>query len=81
MQEIFKKRQDESDEDCIYRICALKEELGYTWPEIAEVLNQILEKDYTESKYRKDYRAFQKYAPSIEVISSDNEYIKKGRYI
>ena len=46
MQEIFKKRQDESDEDCIYRICALKEELGYTWPEIAEVLNQILEKDY-----------------------------------
>ena len=77
MQEIFKKRQDESDEDCIYRICALKEELGYTWPEIAEVLNQILEKDYTESKYRKDYRAFQKYAPSIEVISSDNEYIKK----
>ena len=50
MQEIFKKRQDESDEDCIYRICALKEELGYTWPEIAEVLNQILEKDYTESK-------------------------------
>lgn len=77
MQEIFKKRQDESDEDCIYRICALKEELGYTWPEIAEVLNQILEKDYTESKYRKDYRAFQKYAPSIEVLSSDDEYIKK----
>lgn len=69
MQEIFKKRQDESDEDCIYRICALKEELGYTWPEIAEVLNQILEKDYTESKYRKDYRAFQKYG------QSENEYL------
>lgn len=77
MQEIFKKKQDESDEECIYRICAFKEELGYTWPEMAELLNKVLEKDYTESKYRKDYRAFQKYSPKVEEVVEDDEYIKK----
>lgn len=61
MEDIFKRQYGESDEDCIYRICALKDELGYTWPEMAEILNEVLQKDYSDSKYRKDYTAFQKY--------------------
>ena len=62
MEDFFKKYEGESDEDCIYRICAMKEELGYTWPEMAEILNDALQKSYSDSKYRKDYTAFCKYS-------------------
>lgn len=60
MEKFFKRYNGESDEDCIYRICELKEELGYTWPQMADVLNEVLQKNYSDSKYRKDFTAFQK---------------------
>ena len=62
MSDFFTRHEGESDQECIYRICAMKDELGYTWPEMAEVLNDALQKSYSESKYRKDYTAFCKYS-------------------
>ena len=61
MDNFFIRYDGESDEDCIYRICAMKEALGYTWPEMTEILNNALQKNYSDSKYRKDYTAFCKY--------------------
>ena len=62
MDDFFTRHEGESDQECIYRICAMKDELGYTWPEMAEVLNDALQKSYSDSKYRKDYTAFCKYS-------------------
>lgn len=62
MDDFFTRHEGESDQQCIYRICAMKDELGYTWPEMAEILNDALQKSYSDSKYRKDYTAFCKYS-------------------
>lgn len=66
MEDFFQKRKNETDEDCIYRICALKNELNYTWSEMADVLNDILNKNYSESKYRKDYSSFTKFNKCVD---------------
>ena len=51
----------ETDEELIYRICSLKGSEGLeNWQSIANVLNEITGQEYTESKYRKQYQAFQK---------------------
>ena len=55
----LKRLPNESDEEVIYRICMSKEEIG-TWQEVANALNNILGFEYTESKYRKQFQAFNK---------------------
>ena len=75
MDDFFTRHEGESDQECIYRICAMKDELGYTWPEMAEVLNDALQKSYSDSKYRKDYTAFCKYSnyePTQPATLSDD---------
>ena len=55
----LKRLPNESDEEVVYRICMAKEEVG-TWNEVATALNNILGNEYTESKYRKQFQAFNK---------------------
>lgn len=49
----------ESNLELIYRVCSDKDIIG-TWQDVADILNELLDEDYSESKYRKDYQAFQK---------------------
>ena len=75
MDDFFTRHEGESDQECIYRICAMKDELGYTWPEMAEILNDALQQSYSDSKYRKDYAAFCKYSncgPTQTTVLSDD---------
>lgn len=55
----YKRYENESEEELIYRVCMDKEMIG-TWEDVAEILNKILNYEYTSSKYRKQYQAFQK---------------------
>ena len=41
----------ETDEELIYRICSEKETIG-SWQDVANILNKLLNQEYTESKYR-----------------------------
>lgn len=83
MDDFFTRHEGESDQDCIYRICAMKDELGYTWPEMAAILNDALQKSYSDSKYRKDYTAFCKYSNCESVqpatLSEDALAVAKER--
>lgn len=54
--ELFRK-ENESDEELIYRICSVKESIG-SWQDVADILNELLGYEYTESKYRKQYQSF-----------------------
>lgn len=53
----FQRYENESDEELIYRVCSAKEQIG-TWQEVADILNKLLNQEYTESKYRKQYQGF-----------------------
>lgn len=69
----LKRLENESDEEVIYRICMAKEEIG-TWQEVANALNNILGYEYTESKYRKQFQAFNKImnANQNRIIDTSN---------
>lgn len=56
----LKRLDAETEDDYMYRICGLKEKYGFTWEDIAQILNLELGYNYTESKYRKQYSAYRR---------------------
>ena len=68
---------EENEEQFIYRICDMKNEIG-TWEDVANILNRGLSKNYTESKYRKSYQSFQHGMKINEdKIFSDDKYLNE----
>ena len=51
----YQRYENESNEEVIYRICNEKEQIG-SWQRVADILNELLGFEYTESKYRKEYQ-------------------------
>ena len=52
----FKRYDGETEEQLLYRIGRIKDELGYSWKEVATIMNNLLDYDYSESKYRKAFK-------------------------
>ena len=70
--------EQENEEQYIYRICSMKDSSGMTWKEIADIINDALGNNYTESAYRKRYQMFQQGLKVCEKqIFTDDEYLKK----
>lgn len=57
----FKRQPGETEEQFIFRVCAAREALG-GWCNVAQAINRELGYGYSESKYRKDWAAQQKYS-------------------
>lgn len=55
----YKRFEGETDEELIYRITGDKDKIG-TWQDVADILNELLGTEYTESKFRKQRQAFDK---------------------
>lgn len=56
---VYKRFNGESDEELIYRITGEKDQIG-SWQDVADILNELLGTEYTESKFRKQRQAFDK---------------------
>lgn len=54
---IWKRKEVENEYEYIYRVCSNKEAIG-TWQDVANILNDELGYDYTESRYRKMWQMF-----------------------
>ena len=73
----WKRLENESDEELIYRICSAKEQIG-TWEDVADVLNELLNTEYTSSKFRKQFQAFEKMLKANESkFFTDDGYLKE----
>lgn len=70
---IYKRFENESDDELIYRITGEKDKIG-SWVKVAEILNDLLGKNYTESKYRKQRQSFDKMLSTYQskVFTSNN---------
>lgn len=66
---VYNRNPGESEEEFIYRVCSLKDEIG-TWEDVANILNDALQHRYTESAYRKKYQTF---AKMMETCYGKNE--------
>ena len=53
----LKKMEFEGHTDYICRVCNLKDEFDLTWEEVAEIINDELGCSYSESWYRKNFKA------------------------
>lgn len=51
---MWQRENGETDKALIYRICSHKDEIG-NWQDVTDVLNNLLNVYYSESKYRKQY--------------------------
>ena len=69
---MYKRYENESDEELIFRICSEKDQIG-SWQDVANVINEITGYDYGESTYRKKFQSFQKMlnANQSRFIDSD----------
>lgn len=86
----FKRYDGETEEQLLYRIGRIKDELGYSWREIAIIMNDLLDYDYSESKYRKAFKkmvnansetAFENsdYNKEVDKLTSLKQDIKSER--
>ena len=58
MDERFKIKAGETDDEYEIRMCSLHNEGELSWDEIAAIINSALEYNYTESRYRKLWKAY-----------------------
>ena len=70
----YKRYENETEDELIYRICSQKEQIG-TWKEVRDILNNLLNYSYNESTYRKKYQYFNKllYANSSKFADSESQ--------
>lgn len=78
----YKRHEDEGILEYEYRICGYKDQIG-TWQDVADLLNEQLGQEYTESKYRKQYQEMSKIVSIRPQLNSDEsevlEEIKEQR--
>lgn len=76
----FTRERSESAHDYIIRICGMKGELGYTWDDIADVINGELGYSRTGVAYRKFYARHKDDAPvTIDYETEDSLAIQVER--
>ena len=70
----YKRYENETEDELIYRLCSQKEQIG-TWKEVRDILNNLLNYSYNESTYRKKYQYFNKllYANSSKFSDSESQ--------
>ena len=68
----YNRLDSETDEELIYRVCSDKELIG-SWQDVADILNELLNTEYTESKFRKQFQAFQKMLTANQFKFVDSE--------
>ena len=77
---IYAKLNDENDGQYIMRICSMKQENGWTWEYVANILNEALGNSFSESAYRKRYQMFQQGLKDCEQqIFTNDEYLERIR--
>ena len=75
MENSLKRINGETDDQYFYRICSMKESLGFTWPQMAEIFNSEFGCNKGDTAYRKQWAAFNKvFEANIDKIVGDNVY-------
>lgn len=64
----YRRYDKETDDELIYRICSEKDTIG-SWQDVADILNDLLDAEWGESKYRKSFQAQKK------IVDLKQEYL------
>lgn len=76
MDNSLKRIENENDEQYFYRICTMKETLGFTWPQMAEIFNNEFGCNKGDTAYRKRWSAFKSVLEAnTDKIIGQNTYL------
>lgn len=78
MDQNLKRMDGETDDQYFYRICNMKDSLGFTWPQMAKIFNDELSCNKGDTAYRKKWAAFKSVldANANEIVG-ENKYSNK----
>ena len=76
MDEKLKRVNGESQDEYFYRICNMKESLGFTWPQMADIFNKEFGCSKGDTAYRKKWAAFKSVLDAnTDKIVGENAYL------
>lgn len=71
----LKRLDGETQEQYFFRVCSMKENLGFTWPQMAEIFNAEFGCNKGDTTYRKEWAAFNKiFNANADKLVGDNVY-------
>ena len=71
----LKRLDGETQEQYFFRVCSMKESLGFTWPQMAEIFNAEFGCNKGDTAYRKEWAAFNKiFNANADKLIGDNVY-------
>lgn len=78
MEQDLKRMDGESQDQYFYRICKMKDVLGFTWPQMAEVFNKEFGTDYGDTSFRKKWAAFESiFTANEDRLIGDKKYLEE----
>ena len=76
----LKKMDNETPDQYFYRICKMKDDLGFTWPQMAKIFNNELGCDKGDTAYRKEWAAFERiFNANADRLVGDSAYLNEIR--
>lgn len=64
---MYERLETENENQYIARVCSMKDQMNWTWQDVANILNEHLGYDYGESCYRKNIRCLVPCYPIIQT--------------
>lgn len=75
MNDSLKRLEGETQDQYFYRVCSMKENLGFTWPQMAEIFNAEFGCKKGDTAYRKQWNSFSKvFNANVEKLVGENVY-------
>lgn len=75
MEKELKRMENETEDQYFYRVCSMKESLGFTWPQMAEIFNAEFGYNKGDTAYRKRWNSFQGvFEANVDKIVGEGVY-------
>ncbi len=76
----LKRMENETQDQYFYRVCSMKDSLGFTWPQMAEIFNNEFGCNKGDTAYRKEWAAFNRiFNANVDKLVGDNTYLNDIR--
>ena len=74
----LKRMENETQDQYFYRVCSMKDSLGFTWPQMAEIFNNEFGCSKGDTAYRKRWTAFKSVLDAnTDKIVGENKYLEE----
>ena len=71
----LKRMENETQDQYFYRVCSMKDSLGFTWPQMAEIFNEEFGCNKGDTAYRKEWAAFNRiFNANVDKLVGENTY-------